>query len=80
MTIRGAPTGVGGVTPNSPPPFPGIFHCYSEYAALRGQPGSDLSVTELGLQSDLRVYLHLRHTWLAFSRSRDGGGGRGGAG
>lgn len=44
----------------------GIFHCYSEYAALRGQPGSDLSVTELGLQSDLRVYLHLRHTWLAF--------------
>ena len=68
---------MGGVTPNSPPPFPGIFHCYSEYAALRGQPGSDLSVTELGLQSDLRVYLHLRHTWLAFSRSRDGGGGRG---
>lgn len=71
---------MGGVTPNSPPPFPGIFHCYSEYAALRGQPGSDLSVTELGLQSDLRVYLHLRHTWLAFSRSRDGGGGRGWAG
>uniref|UniRef100_A0A672UXX1 Choline transporter-like protein n=1 Tax=Strigops habroptila TaxID=2489341 RepID=A0A672UXX1_STRHB len=45
---------------------PGIFHCYMEYAKLKGEAGSDVSVKDLGFQTDLRVYLHLRQTWLAF--------------
>lgn len=45
----------------------GIFHCYMEYAKLKGEAGSDMSLTDLGFQTDLRVYLHLRQTWLAFS-------------
>uniref|UniRef100_A0A8B9R3Y1 Choline transporter-like protein n=1 Tax=Anas platyrhynchos TaxID=8839 RepID=A0A8B9R3Y1_ANAPL len=44
----------------------GIFHCYVEYAQLKGEAGSDVSLTDLGFQTDLRVYLHLRQTWLAF--------------
>uniref|UniRef100_A0A8C6YB35 Choline transporter-like protein n=1 Tax=Naja naja TaxID=35670 RepID=A0A8C6YB35_NAJNA len=44
----------------------GIFHCYMEYAHLKGQTGSDVSLMELGFQTDFRVYLHLKQTWLAF--------------
>ncbi|KAM4643763.1 choline transporter-like protein 2 isoform 1-T1 [Amazona ochrocephala] len=44
----------------------GIFHCYLEYAKLKGEEGSDISLADLGFQTDLRVYLHLRQTWLAF--------------
>ncbi|KFQ11331.1 Choline transporter-like 2, partial [Leptosomus discolor] len=44
----------------------GIFHCYMEYAKLKGEEGSDVSLKDLGFQTDLRVYLHLRQTWLAF--------------
>ncbi|XP_077118135.1 choline transporter-like protein 2 isoform X1 [Ranitomeya variabilis] len=44
----------------------GIFHCYMEYAGLKGTAGSDIKLTDIGFQSDLRVYLHLRQTWLAF--------------
>ncbi|XP_072005616.1 choline transporter-like protein 2 isoform X2 [Engystomops pustulosus] len=44
----------------------GIFHCYMEYANLKGTAGSDIKLTDIGFQSDLRVYLHLRQTWLAF--------------
>uniref|UniRef100_A0A8C5M1F9 Choline transporter-like protein n=1 Tax=Leptobrachium leishanense TaxID=445787 RepID=A0A8C5M1F9_9ANUR len=44
----------------------GIFHCYMEYARLKGEAGSDVTLTDIGLQTDLRVYLHLRQTWLAF--------------
>ncbi|XP_030052905.1 choline transporter-like protein 2 isoform X2 [Microcaecilia unicolor] len=44
----------------------GIFHCYMEYARLKGEPGSDVNLTDLGFQTDFRVYLHLRQTWLAF--------------
>lgn len=50
---------------------PGIFHCYVEYAQLKGEAGSDVSLTDLGFQTDLRVYLHLRQTWLAFSESTE---------
>lgn len=53
--------------PSSPPA--GIFHCYLEYAKLKGEAGSDVSLADLGFQTDLRVYLHLRQTWLAFSES-----------
>uniref|UniRef100_A0ABK0L7X8 Choline transporter-like protein n=1 Tax=Rattus norvegicus TaxID=10116 RepID=A0ABK0L7X8_RAT len=44
----------------------GIFHCYAEYSRLRGEAGSDVSLVDLGFQTDLRVYLHLRQTWMAF--------------
>ncbi|XP_073443657.1 choline transporter-like protein 2 isoform X2 [Dendrobates tinctorius] len=44
----------------------GIFHCYMEYARLKGTAGSDVKLTDIGFQSDLRIYLHLRQTWLAF--------------
>ncbi|NXD46569.1 CTL2 protein, partial [Copsychus sechellarum] len=44
----------------------GIFHCCMEYAKLKGEAGSDVSLADLGFQTDLRVYLHLRQTWLAF--------------
>ncbi|XP_052044885.1 choline transporter-like protein 2 isoform X2 [Apodemus sylvaticus] len=44
----------------------GIFHCYMEYSRLRGEAGSDVSLVDLGFQMDLRVYLHLRQTWMAF--------------
>ncbi|XP_076977939.1 choline transporter-like protein 2 isoform X2 [Tamandua tetradactyla] len=44
----------------------GIFHCYMEYSRLRGEAGSDISLVDLGFQTDLRVYLHLRQTWIAF--------------
>ncbi|XP_017744431.1 PREDICTED: choline transporter-like protein 2 isoform X3 [Rhinopithecus bieti] len=44
----------------------GIFHCYMEYSRLRGEAGSDVSLVDLGFQTDFRVYLHLRQTWLAF--------------
>nr|XP_033780094.1 choline transporter-like protein 2 isoform X2 [Geotrypetes seraphini] len=44
----------------------GIFHCYMEYARLKGEPGSDVTLTDMGFQTDFRVYLHLRQTWLAF--------------
>lgn len=40
-----------------------------EYARLRGEAGSDISLVDLGFQTDLRVYLHLRQTWMAFSES-----------
>nr|XP_012646089.2 choline transporter-like protein 2 isoform X1 [Microcebus murinus] len=44
----------------------GIIHCYMEYSRLRGEAGSDVSLVDLGFQTDLRVYLHLRQTWMAF--------------
>ncbi|KAM5170368.1 choline transporter-like protein 2 isoform 2-T2 [Mantella aurantiaca] len=44
----------------------GIFHCYMEYARLKGTAGSDVSLKDIGFQTDVRVYLHLRQTWLAF--------------
>ncbi|XP_078285763.1 choline transporter-like protein 2 isoform X3 [Rhinoraja longicauda] len=44
----------------------GIYHCYSEYASLKGIQGSDVNIKDVGFQTDLRVYLHLRQTWLAF--------------
>lgn len=41
-----------------------------EYMRLRGEAGSDISLVDLGFQTDLRVYLHLRQTWMAFSESQ----------
>ncbi|CAI5674359.1 unnamed protein product [Oreochromis niloticus] len=44
----------------------GIFHCYMEYAALKGEPGANVTIQDLGLQTDFTVYLQIRQTWLAF--------------
>uniref|UniRef100_A0A1A7ZXS0 Choline transporter-like protein n=2 Tax=Nothobranchius furzeri TaxID=105023 RepID=A0A1A7ZXS0_NOTFU len=44
----------------------GIFHCYMEYASLKGQPGANVTIQELGLQTDPTIYLQIRQTWLAF--------------
>ncbi|XP_062920880.1 choline transporter-like protein 5 isoform X1 [Mobula hypostoma] len=44
----------------------GIWHCYWEYSSLKGKPGSDIPISDIGFQTDLRVYLQLRQTWLAF--------------
>uniref|UniRef100_A0A674NXT4 Choline transporter-like protein 2 n=1 Tax=Takifugu rubripes TaxID=31033 RepID=A0A674NXT4_TAKRU len=44
----------------------GIFHCYMEFANLKDQPGSDITIRDLGLQTDFAVYLQIRQTWLAF--------------
>ncbi|XP_037544765.1 choline transporter-like protein 2 [Nematolebias whitei] len=44
----------------------GIFHCYMEYAALKGQAGANVTLQELGFQSDFTVYLQIRQTWLSF--------------
>lgn len=45
----------------------GIFHCFMEFNKLKGQPGSDVTIRDLGLQTDFAVYLQIRQTWLAFS-------------
>uniref|UniRef100_A0A671R7Y5 Choline transporter-like protein n=1 Tax=Sinocyclocheilus anshuiensis TaxID=1608454 RepID=A0A671R7Y5_9TELE len=44
----------------------GIFHCYMQYASLKGQAGSDVTIKDLGLQTDFSVYLQIQQTWLAF--------------
>ncbi|KAM4716669.1 choline transporter-like protein 2 isoform 2-T2 [Anableps anableps] len=44
----------------------GIFHCYMEYADLKGEPGANVTLQELGFQTDFTVYLQVRQTWLAF--------------
>uniref|UniRef100_A0A8D2KS12 Choline transporter-like protein n=1 Tax=Varanus komodoensis TaxID=61221 RepID=A0A8D2KS12_VARKO len=44
----------------------GIWHCYWEYHHLHGVPGSDLTVYDIGFQTDFRVYLQLKQTWLTF--------------
>ncbi|XP_053711211.1 choline transporter-like protein 2 isoform X1 [Synchiropus splendidus] len=44
----------------------GIFHCYMEFASLKGEPGADVTIRDLGLQTDFSIYLQIRQTWLAF--------------
>ncbi|XP_077940646.1 choline transporter-like protein 2 isoform X1 [Gasterosteus aculeatus] len=44
----------------------GIFHCYMEYAALKGEAGANVTLQDLGFQTDFAVYLQIRQTWLAF--------------
>lgn len=45
----------------------GIWHCYWEYSSLKGKPDSDVTISDIGFQTDFRVYLQLRQTWLIFS-------------
>uniref|UniRef100_A0A4W5MBD3 Choline transporter-like protein n=1 Tax=Hucho hucho TaxID=62062 RepID=A0A4W5MBD3_9TELE len=45
----------------------GIWHCYLEFSLLRQQPGADVTIVDIGFQTDVTVYLHLSQTWLIFS-------------
>lgn len=38
-----------------------------EFASLKGEPGADVTIRDLGIQTDFSVYLQIRQTWLAFS-------------
>ncbi|XP_041658402.1 choline transporter-like protein 5-A [Cheilinus undulatus] len=42
----------------------GSWFCWMELGRLRDHPGSDVGIMEVGLQSDLQVYLHLSQTWI----------------
>ncbi|XP_007236993.3 choline transporter-like protein 5-B isoform X1 [Astyanax mexicanus] len=44
----------------------GIWHCYWEYVALQGKPDADVTISDIGFQTDFRVYLQLSQTWLIF--------------
>ncbi|XP_073724105.1 choline transporter-like protein 5-B isoform X6 [Misgurnus anguillicaudatus] len=44
----------------------GIWHCYWEYSSLKGKPASDVTISDIGFQTDFRVYLQLSQTWLIF--------------
>ena len=47
-----------------------IFHCYMEFSGLKTEPGADVTIRDLGLQTDFAVYLQVRQTWLAFSKHK----------
>lgn len=44
----------------------GIWHCYWEYSNLKGKPGSNVTISEIGFQADFSVYLQQSQTWLIF--------------
>uniref|UniRef100_A0A6Q2Z6V5 Choline transporter-like protein n=1 Tax=Esox lucius TaxID=8010 RepID=A0A6Q2Z6V5_ESOLU len=43
-----------------------IWHCYLEFSLLRQQPGADVTIVDIGFQTDVTVYLQLSQTWLIF--------------
>ncbi|XP_039999626.1 choline transporter-like protein 5-A [Xiphias gladius] len=47
----------------------GMWYCSMEWSQLRHRPGSDVTIAEVGLQTDLQVYLHLRQTWIVLLMS-----------
>ncbi|KAM4624059.1 choline transporter-like protein 5-A [Polymixia lowei] len=44
----------------------GMWYCSMELSQVRQRPGSDVAIVDIGLQTDLQVYLHLRQTWIIF--------------
>ncbi|KAM6920116.1 choline transporter-like protein 5-A [Lycodopsis pacificus] len=42
----------------------GMWFCSAELSRLRHRPGSDVAIVEVGLQTDLQVYLQLTQTWI----------------
>ncbi|KAF7692331.1 hypothetical protein HF521_009941 [Silurus meridionalis] len=44
----------------------GICRCYWEFALLRETPEVDVSISDIGIHSNLHVYLQLSQTWLLF--------------
>ncbi|XP_036427414.1 choline transporter-like protein 2 [Colossoma macropomum] len=45
----------------------GTFYCYMKYVALKGQAGSNVTLQDLGLQTDFYIYLQIQQTWIAFT-------------
>uniref|UniRef100_A0A8C9VGG3 Choline transporter-like protein n=1 Tax=Scleropages formosus TaxID=113540 RepID=A0A8C9VGG3_SCLFO len=45
----------------------GIWHCYEEFVALKEKPSADVTISDIGFQTDFHVYLQLSQTWLVFS-------------
>ncbi|KAM8887945.1 LOW QUALITY PROTEIN: choline transporter-like protein 5-B [Synchiropus picturatus] len=44
----------------------GIWHCYWEYSTLTGKPGANVTISDIGFQTDFSIYLRLSQTWLIF--------------
>ncbi|XP_076860510.1 choline transporter-like protein 5-B isoform X2 [Brachyhypopomus gauderio] len=44
----------------------GIWLCYWEFDRLRREPEAEVTVSDVGWHTDVRVYLQLGQTWLAF--------------
>ncbi|XP_071343712.1 choline transporter-like protein 5-B isoform X1 [Trachinotus anak] len=44
----------------------GIWHCYWEYSTLRGKPGSNVTISDIGFHTDFSIYLKISETWLVF--------------
>ncbi|XP_062855679.1 choline transporter-like protein 5-B [Trichomycterus rosablanca] len=44
----------------------GVVHCFWEYSRLKGDAHADVTISDLGFQMDLSVYLQLSQTWLVF--------------
>ncbi|XP_036409845.1 choline transporter-like protein 5-A isoform X2 [Megalops cyprinoides] len=42
----------------------GIWHCYWEFITLRGKPDAEVTISDIGFQTDFSVYLELSQTWL----------------
>lgn len=48
--------------------YSGIGHCSYKYITLKDTPGANVTLQQIGFQPDFTVYLHIRQTWLAFSK------------
>ncbi|XP_029355430.1 choline transporter-like protein 5-B isoform X3 [Echeneis naucrates] len=44
----------------------GIWHCYWEYSTLRGKPGTNVTISDIGFHTDFSIYLKISETWLIF--------------
>lgn len=47
----------------------GMWYCSNELSLLRRRPGSDVTIAQVGLQTDPQVYLQLRQTWIILCKS-----------
>lgn len=46
----------------------GIWHCHQEYSKLEGEPNSHLTIYDIGIQTDLSMYIQLKQSWFVFSK------------
>ena len=46
----------------------GMWYCSRELSGLGERLGSDVAILEVGLHTDLQVYLQLRQTWVIFCK------------
>uniref|UniRef100_A0AAQ6A6E0 Choline transporter-like protein n=1 Tax=Amphiprion ocellaris TaxID=80972 RepID=A0AAQ6A6E0_AMPOC len=47
----------------------GMWYCSTVWSQLRYRQGSEVAILEVGLQTDLQIYLQLRQTWIIFCKS-----------